>query len=170
MKNIYKILLILLLLPLGRGVAAEPFWQYLNGPNIGNVVKVVTNSKNDIFAATDNGIYKSIDGGLSWIHLIFDFQSSDIWVTDNDKIIAMGYNRTYTKYFIKYSDDFGQTFKDFESLPFINNTNTNYYPMLKVDKKNNIFIFKYNLDYKDSVNIIFSNDWGKTWKNNFSFS
>ena len=45
---------------------SQDFWQQTNGPGGGTVNSLTQNSKGYIFAATDSGVYRSIDNGDNW--------------------------------------------------------------------------------------------------------
>ncbi len=47
--------------------AQTKFWQATNGPFAGNVYSLVEHSSGYIFAGSNNDIYRSTDGGKSWI-------------------------------------------------------------------------------------------------------
>ncbi|TAK65383.1 MAG: T9SS type A sorting domain-containing protein [Bacteroidetes bacterium] len=59
-----------LLLFFSTHLNAQPnFWQPTNGPNAGIIHKIVIDSLSNIYAATENGIFRSPDNGNSWTAL-----------------------------------------------------------------------------------------------------
>jgi photosystem II stability/assembly factor-like uncharacterized protein len=59
-------LALMLCMSVGLVFGQGDFWQSLTGPDGGNVMGLVRNAGNEIFALTDFTIFKSTDGGSSW--------------------------------------------------------------------------------------------------------
>jgi len=53
------------------------YWEYTNGPHSGTINDYSFSGNNIVYAAADNGVYKSTDGGESWFHL--GISGVEIW-------------------------------------------------------------------------------------------
>ena len=84
MKLFYSVLL--LLLPVVS--IAQITWQPI-GPFGGNVTRVAADSNGALFAMADNGVYRSIDNGTSWV------RSADVPVGVTFVAFAIARNGTY---------------------------------------------------------------------------
>ncbi len=62
----YKLFLILLFLPLRLCNAQTNFWQHTNGPHGGSIYDYSIDSSGEIYGATSNGVFISLDNGLNW--------------------------------------------------------------------------------------------------------
>lgn len=64
-RTILNILLLLLLNPLSSYCQSN-YWTHTNGPHAGTVNDYSFGENNIVYAAADNGVYKSTDNGENW--------------------------------------------------------------------------------------------------------
>ena len=72
------------------------------GPEGGNVFALAIDSQNPdtIYSGTDEGVFKSIDGGINWSSMNTGLLSASIWtLAINPVIPTIIYTRTYTRVF-----------------------------------------------------------------------
>ncbi|MFB3897355.1 MAG: WD40/YVTN/BNR-like repeat-containing protein [bacterium] len=94
------------------GVAGDRFWSQL-GPNIGSVRAIAIDpiNPNNVYLGNEDGggVYKSIDGGVSWRLVITGMGAKDIYTLAIDPVhpniiyAGTGYSKVYKSY------DFGET-------------------------------------------------------------
>ncbi len=82
-------------------VFGQDFWTGLNGPFGGDVRDVAYTSSGTLLAATNGGLFRSIDGGNSWVRIEsgldqFDTSFMDIEIDASDKIHLITYSALYT--------------------------------------------------------------------------
>jgi len=87
MKLFYSIILFVTLTNLVNAQEEEPFWDYLCGPPVGEVLDIEITSQNDIYISAKNGLFYSSNEGKNWEQIIFNDWISDITITENDDII-----------------------------------------------------------------------------------
>lgn len=85
---------------------ADDYWEMLRGPFGGNVQNIGVDTKNSMYAATFNGMYKSFDKGYSWFISNNGITTNDIYAVIGDKDGNM-FAGTYDHGIFK-STDFGQ--------------------------------------------------------------
>jgi hypothetical protein len=94
------------------GFAGDRYWSLL-GPNIGSIRAIAIDpiNPNNVYLGADysGGVYKSIDGGLSWRLVITGLGANDVYTLAIDPVhqniiyAGTGYSKTYKSY------DFGET-------------------------------------------------------------
>jgi photosystem II stability/assembly factor-like uncharacterized protein len=162
-------------------------WNHLGLAQTGIVTKVIINPSdtNMLYASTlgntfekttERGVYKSIDGGMSWNQILFISDSSGVAdmvmdPTNSDVIYASGYNRLNNFSAHRVSGPAAKVFKTIDGglnwsilnggLPTTNESRVG----LEIDQNNPntvyaIYIGESNLDIKD---IYKSTDGGNNW-------
>ena len=72
-------------------ITAQTFWQKTNAPENLTINSFFTGTKGNIFISTDDGIYRSIDGGIEWEEKstgLADKHVNNIIKDTNDNLIA----------------------------------------------------------------------------------
>ena len=97
-RTILNILLLLLLNPLSSYCQSN-YWTHTNGPHAGTINDYSFGENNIIYAAADNGVYKSTDNGENWNNMgIAGVQIWGICKTSSGALLAgiygNGINRT----------------------------------------------------------------------------
>ena len=111
MRNFYKILLILLLLPLGSGMAVEPFWEHLNGPDGGMVYDFIEKN-NNLYISSGTGLYRSINNGLSWELVYPTTKLSKFTILDDMTYAIICYNDKNSEWKLLFTYDGGKSWID----------------------------------------------------------
>jgi photosystem II stability/assembly factor-like uncharacterized protein len=168
MRRLILFCLFPIILSSGRFVRSqEPFWEYIEKPNAGNVEKVLINSKDQVFLFSDNGVFRSSDGAESWEHIFKERIMRYASIGYNDFIIATKGDRFSStheqKLFI--STDDGESWKELEKKWDIGVEDPYQINHILISDKGTIYLI---LQCWDSHNRHFrlakSTDLGESWE------
>ncbi|MDK2124156.1 hypothetical protein [Parachitinimonas caeni] len=120
-------------------------WNRDKGINLDRTAKLFDDSYGNLFITSSSKLYKSSDGGLSWVHFknfIHEFYE-DALVVNSAHGLFVGLNSTKTIY---RSVDDGKSWEEYQKAPSHFNLNS-----LLMDKKGNLFAITNLGIYKSAI-------------------
>jgi photosystem II stability/assembly factor-like uncharacterized protein len=150
------LVLIWLLSVISVSPAQKPLWKRLNGPYGSPALAIACDSNNNLYAATDDSLYHSEDGGQHWRRIGHEFKNcklQEIAVGDDNTVYLAACNGLHL------SKDAGETWTNIPSITYAKEVQTSSNGLVCVIGAG---------EATSDLGLFISQDSGKTWTQPFA--
>lgn len=120
-------------------VIGQAVWHQFEGPYAGSIFNYASTGDTIFVGSTDNGVFKSIDNGVTWENTGLEKGRNAVYVEKNLLINQMG-----------YSVDYGKTWKPYNNYAF-NNYRTIYSFQGDIYAGTDYGVYKFNREGKEWI-------------------
>lgn len=155
------LLILILLINYESYSQAEPFWDSVATPDVGQVSDIEIDNLDNIYITSANGLWISTNQGENWRKILDGYFGYILYkrlaVSSSDEIAVYLFNEEIRKYQILYSSDFGSTWLNWN---FSMNLDYGDVLLIEWDNNNTLYVLEKR---SDNIFIHYSKNLDTNW-------